>query len=1118
MNCPVCEHSLTPGAQCCAECGVRLAAACPRCGDAVWPGARFCGHCGVLLADAADAPTARPPRAGRRGSATSYPASTALTAPTARAGERKQITVVFADLKSSMELLAECDPEDARALIDPVLAQMIDAVHEYEGTVNQVMGDGIMALFGAPIAQEDHAVRAGYAALRIQDGVRRYAEQVRRESGLPVAVRIGINSGDVVVRAIGDERHMDYTAVGQTTHVAARMQQLAEPGSIVLTAETLALAEGFVAARPLGPIAIKGRAEPIQAYELTGAGAARTRLQASAARGFARFVGRAEEKASLGEALARAAAGHGQLVGLVGDAGVGKSRLIWEIAHSDRTRGWTVLETSATTYTQATPFSSLVELLKPLVAWEAGDGADRLAEKVASAIAPDAVADAAAIAALFEALPLTHAFHALDPQERRRRTIDAVKRLLLRESQARPLLLILEDLQWADSDTVRWLDDLVTSLPAARIGVLVTYRSGHQHGWASRSVYSQVRVDPLEPGDIDALLSALLGDDASLAPLRRLLVERSDGNPLFLEESVRSLVESGVLSGVHGGYRLRGPVPDLQVPGTVQAVLASRIDRLPPEDKNLLQWAAVLGRDVPMGLLLAMPDPGEADVKKSLARLQASEFLQEFRLFPETEYGFRHGLTHDVAYASLVHGRRTALHAEALRAMERLYGDAVRDHVDALARHALGGEVWEKAIDYLREAGALAYRRGALRKAQRRYEQALELLPRLPATPENKRRGIDVRLDLHAPLFGLGQIPRVTALHEDAAALAREIGDEPRLGRVLSRLGLYAFTGARYAQGIDHVDHALAIAERAEDLDLTVISLYLLGINHAGLGHAESHFASLHRVVDGPYAEVSKRVVGLSAAPYVLACAWLASSYAWVADFPRAEHYASLAVREADESGHPYAQAIAHSWRVLPVAHRGDFEAAIPLCEVAVALCEKKELLGWLPFAYSLWGWVLSGAGRPDEGVPFSERAIAMFEMIGITAFLSVQYVQLAEGLLIAGRLDEARRAAERAVDLAACHGERSSESWARCVLGDVEVEARAGDARRHHETALAIAEAQQLPMLCARSHLGLARMAWRAEDRAATRQHLGVAGEIYRAARAPRWLARVAQVEAELG
>jgi tetratricopeptide (TPR) repeat protein len=258
-------------------------------------------------------------------------------------------------------------------------------------------------------------------------------------------------------------------------------------------------------------------------------------------------------------------------------------------------------------------------------------------------------------------------------------------------------------------------------------------------------------------------------------------------------------------------------------------------------------------------------------------------------------------------------------------------------------------------------------------------------------------------------------------------------------------------------------------------------------------------------------------VVGLSAAPYVLACAWLASSYAWVGNFPRAEHYASRAVREADESGHPYAQAIAHSWRVMPVAHRGDFEAAIPLCEVAVALCEKKELLGWLPFAYALWGWVLSGAGRPDEGVPFSERAIALFEMVGITAFLSVQYVQLAEGLLIAGRIDEARRAALRAVELASSHGERSSESWARCVLGDVEVEARAGDAHLHHEAALAIAEEQQLPMLRARSHLGLARIESRAGDRAAARRHLAVAGEIYRAAHAPRWLARVAHVEAEL-
>ena len=309
-----------------------------------------------------------------------------------------------------------------------------------------------------------------------------------------------------------------------------------------------------------------------------------------------------------------------------------------------------------------------------------------------------------------------------------------------------------------------------------------------------------------------------------------------------------------------------------------------------------------------------------------------------------------------MAYASLLVERRKELHAKALAATEAQYENRLTDHVDALARHALGGEVWDKAIDYLRDAGSRAYRRGALRKALDRYEQALELLPRLPPREENLRRGIDVRLDLHPPLFSLGQIPRLTQLHEEAARLAEQLRDEPRLGRVFSRLGIYAFTSADYAKGIDYAERALAIADRTSDLELRITTLYLLGINHAVLGRIMRGVEFLRLIVDGPHVELSKRIVGLSASPYVLGCAWLAAAFAWLGDLSRAESYAERGVRAAHESDHPYAQAIAYTWRVYPVAFRGEFAKALTLCEVAVQLCEKKELLGWLPFAYSPLG------------------------------------------------------------------------------------------------------------------------------------------------------------------
>jgi class 3 adenylate cyclase/tetratricopeptide (TPR) repeat protein len=1106
MKCPGCQQDNPAGQRFCGDCGERLPVLCPSCGAPSASDRRFCGDCGTPLSPAS-APEHYAPK---------HLADRIRTSRSVLEGERKQVSVLFADLKSSMELLADRDPEDAQKLLDPVLERMIEAVHFYEGTVNQVMGDGIMALFGAPLAHEDHAVRACYAALRMQDAVDRYSAEVTRAGGPPIAIRVGLNSGDVVVRSIASDLFMDYSAVGQTTHLAARMEQAASPGSILLTTSTLRLAEGLVQVKALGEIPVKGLSEPVEAFELQEAGTARTRLQAAAARGFTPLVGRQAPLLTLGEATDKALAGHGQIVGLVGDAGVGKSRLVWEVAHSDRARDWLVLESTFTSYGQTIPFFGVVELLRTLFKIEPWDDVARVHDKVTRSLrAGDQPLEDGAppILALLEALPGGDAFHALDPQERRERTLVAVQRLLLRESYGQPLLLILEDLQWADSETLRCVDAIIGSLPGARICLVLTYRAGYEHRWASKTYYSQLRIDPLAPPNAEALLQALLGNDPSLHALRQIVIERTEGNPFFIEETVRMLAEERVLAGMRGAYTFAGGMLDVQVPGTVQAVLASRIDRLPDPDKRLLQSAALIGKDVPLSLLRAITESSDAELRMSLARLQAAEYLYEARMFPDLEYTFRHGLTHEVAYASLLLERRRELHARALTAMEELYANRLTDHVDSLARHALGGERWDKAVDYLRGSGARAYRRGTLRKALDRYEQALVLLPRLAATDDNVRRGIDVRIDLHPPLFSLGQIPRLTQLHEEAAQLAHQLADEPRLGRVLARLGLYAFADADYMRGIDYAQQALDIADRTEDVELRLVTLYLLGINHGGLGNVARVIELLGQIVDGPHVELAKRITGLSASPYVLACVWMASSWTWFGDFSRAGSYAERAVRAADESDHPYAQAIAYTWRVIPMAYRGEFVAALPLCEVAVALCEKKELLGWLPFAYSLWGWVLSWTGRPTEGVPFIERAITLFETVGIKAFLALRYVEWAEGLLLADNIPEARRAATRAVELAVTHRERASEAWARCLLGDIALTSSAPEldaARAHYGQARALAEEAGLILILGRSHLGLGRLDLLEGHTIAAREHLMTAGQLYRQAGTPYWIARV--------
>ena len=510
MQCPRCQAQNAQDAKFCEDCGARLDAVCPSCGLPVGTGKKFCRSCGAsVIADASrfTSPQAYTPK---------HLAEKILISKAALEGERKQVTVLFADLKGSMELLADRDPEEARKLLDPVLEHMMEAVHRYEGTVNQVMGDGIMALFGAPLAHEDHAVRACYAALRMQERVQRYAEEARHAHGVNVQIRVGLNSGEVVVRAIGSDLHMDYTAVGQTTHLAARMEQFASPGCILLTPSTLELVEGFVAVTPLGLVPVKGLADAVEVYEVTAAGPARTRLQAAARRGLTRFVGRDAELEQLRRAQQLAAAGHGQVAALVGEAGVGKSRLLYEFTHSHRLQGWLVLESASVSYGKATSYWPVIDLLKSYFKIQDRDDLRELREKVTGKLLTLDRALEPTLPALLALLDVSvddASWRTLDPAQRRQQTLDAVKRLLLREARERPLLLIFEDLHWIDSETQALLDGLVESLGSARLLLLVNYRPEYQHAWGSKTAYSQMRLDALPAESAGELLDALLGDD-----------------------------------------------------------------------------------------------------------------------------------------------------------------------------------------------------------------------------------------------------------------------------------------------------------------------------------------------------------------------------------------------------------------------------------------------------------------------------------------------------------------------------------------------------------------------------------------------------------------------------
>jgi len=1112
MQYPRCQHENPAQAKFCIECAAPLVHTCTNCGTHLPPGAKFCPECAHPTGTR---PMAEPRFASPESYTPQHLAEKILTSKSALEGERKQVTVLFADLKGSMELLADRDPEEARKLLDPVLEHMMEAVHRYEGTVNQVMGDGIMALFGAPVAHEDHAVRACYAALRIQESVNRYSEGVRRTEGIPLQIRVGLNSGEVVVRAIGSDLRMDYTAVGQTTHLAARMEQMALPGSILVTGDVLHLAEGYVQVKPLGPMPVKGLPTPPEVYELIAAGTVRSRMEAAAARGLTRFVGREAEVELLRQALEKARAGYGQVVGVIGDPGVGKSRLFWEFIHSHRTHGWLVLESGSASYGKATPYLPVIELVKGYFQIEPRDDARRIREKVTGKLLSLDRALEPSLPALLSLLDVPAEdpeWQRLEPSQRRQRTLNGVKRLLLRESQVQPLIVLFEDLHWIDTETQALLDSLVESLPTARLLLLVNYRPEYQHGWSGKSYYRQFRIDPLPPARADELLRALLGEDPTVEPLKRLLIERSEGNPFFIEESVRSLIETGVLAGDRGAYRLTRVIQSLQIPATAQAMLAARIDRLGPEDKRLLQAAAVIGTDVPFEVLQAVAGESEDRLRRGLTQLQATEFLYETRLFPDLEYTFRHALTHEVAYGSLLAEPRRALHGRIVETLERLYPDRLAEQVERLAHHALRAEAWPKAVRYLDLAGAKAFGRSANREAVACFKQALEALRHLPETRETLEQAIDLRFDLRNALFLLGELGSVFGYVREAERLARALEDDRRLGWVSAYMGHYLWWTGHSTEARASAQRAQTIAETAGDFPLQIAANLYLGFTLHTTGDYKGAEHALRKVAQSLRGDLSRERFGQHAFPAVNCRSHLVWALAELGAFGEGIVQGQEGVQLAEAVDHPYSLVVAYWGLGCLYGIKGDLGHGIRLLDRALALSHEWNLRGLAPLIEVASGYVYALSGRVADGLVFLRQGLTAMESMQFTLFHSFALVNAGEACVLADRSEEALAFAARALTLTRERGERGFEAWALRLLGEIASHRDPPDVeagKEYYRQAMVLAEELGMRPLQAHCHLGLGKLYLRMGKRQEAQQHLATAATMYREMDMRFWLAK---------
>ncbi len=1042
MQCPQCGRHNPAQSKFCLECGVRLLPRCGACGTDLPDGAKFCNQCGAPVGAPASPPAPSAPAQDRMPAAARDPAPGAytpkhlaeriLTSKSALEGERKQVTVLFVDIVESSRLAERLDPELMHEIMDRVLRLMAEAVHRYEGTVNQFLGDGLMALFGAPLALEDHAVRAVQAALAIQETVSGYSEQLRVQRGVEVRLRLGLNSGPVVVGRIGDDLRMDYTAIGDTTHLASRMQALAEPGTILVTDATRRLVEGYVRTAPVGPVQVKGRSEPVSVFNVTGRRRWRSRLEVSADVGLSELVGREQELAAIQECLARVKAGRGQVVGLVGDAGVGKSRLLYEFRKAVQSERLTWIEGHCLPYGQTTPLLPILEILRVNFGIEDGDNPLQIEEKIRQGLRRlDAGLDRILpfLGDLFALPREDDVLRHLDPKDKRQRTFEAIRALTFAGSQRQPHVIVIEDLQWIDRTTEDHLASVVDSMAGVPLLLVTTHRPGYAVRWADKTYYRPIALDVLSEVEVNTMVSRLLGTRDAPPDLIRRIHEKAEGNPLFVEEISTSLLERGLLVRGNGGF-VWAAGAEVEFPGTVHDIIRARLDRLDDPVKRTAQTAAVIGRQFGLNLLARVCEIAQ-EVERYLETLMRLELIHETRVFPEREFMFKHAAIQDASYQSLLTQRRRDLHGAIGRAIEDLHADRLDDQASILAYHYARSEQPDRAIAYALRAGDRAVGLYATAEATTYYEQALKLARALPPSPDAQRTEIDVTLRLATVAATRPDIERNLRDLGAACATAEQLGDRVRLSQALYWLGRLEYVLGNSQSAVGYASRSLEIADALGDDALAAPPVNLLGRAYWLLCAFDRASELLERS-----AEQMLRLGNKSDAATTAAFAGLA--FTDLGEFERALALADQGVRLADEIQNPFAQGAACFFRGGVRGGRGEWASAIQDYEQARSYAEKVGDVFRI-YVVGFWeGWAHAISGNPMRGRSLIEESAALGERIGTRFQMGRCRAVLAACRLMVGEPEGVEALCRDAIRAAEDTGEKSAQAFGYRVLADI--------------------------------------------------------------------------------
>jgi predicted ATPase/class 3 adenylate cyclase len=1029
VQCLQCKHESREQLRFCEKCGASLPIRCEGCGSVNRPLAKFCDECGAALAerravarravkgfDDAKAPLSYTPR---------FLADKILTTRSALEGERKVVTVLFADVADSSALAQELDAEKLHLLMDRVLQLAADAVHRHEGTVNSYLGDGLMALFGAPIALEDHAVRAAHAALTIQETMRSHNPEIQREYGVVVELRIGLNTGSVVVGRIGDDLRMDYTANSNVVHLASRMQSLAEPGTIVITGDTREAVAGGVEAERLGPVEIKGQREPVVVYKITGRAPWRNRLEMRAERGLTTLVGRNRELAQLHKRLARAEAGQGQAIALVGEPGLGKSRLLYEFRRSlgrDRVN-W--LEGHCRARRLTLPYGPILEVLRVVLRIGEGDNPLQEGEKLENGLRrldPGLSAVLPFLKLVFGLPGADEALRRHEPKDRRLRTQQAIAAILTAAARQRPLVLVFENLHWKDQSSEDFIAFLTGSLRELPILMVTTHRPGYQLPWAHLPFLTQISLDRLAGDEVERMAAQLLGNDAA-EDLLRFIGERTDGNPLFIEEVTRALIERNFVIQQPARLGLASAA-EVEFPSTIQGIIQARIDALGETVKQSVQIAAVIGREFDLPLLMTASDTS-AEVPSHLEILKHVELIHQTRLRPNLEYRFKHAVIQGVAYRSLLGPRRQALHGAIARCLEELG----REHQAAvLAHHYAESEHREKAVAYSLVAGDQVARLYANAEASDYYDQALTLAKSLPSSPELRRVQIDAALKRAAVGTTRKALEADERNLEEAKLFALALGDEPRLASVLYWLGRLAYVRGMFEPAAQYAEQSLALADRLGDEALAAPPVNLMGRCYYLTGEYTRASALLARSVE------QMRNLG-NPTEEATAAGFAGVAFGALGEFERALSYADRGLNLAQELKNPFVEAAAYNYRAVAHCYRGSTAAAIADCETAKQIAERVGDRFRIYLAQFYEGQARAMAGHPARARELLENSIELAKELGTTTLLAWGQGLLAQALLALDDAAAAEPLCRKASQLAERTHDRLANALAHRVL-----------------------------------------------------------------------------------